>query len=113
LCGCMFSNVFLYDGEMLRFVATSHDNPEFVKQVADRYPKRPDATQIAGRVILSQSTVVMEDALTDPDYDHPLALLGHWRRLLGVPMLRDGRPIGVIAAAWSEPGPVSRKHEDL
>jgi GAF domain-containing protein/CheY-like chemotaxis protein/tetratricopeptide (TPR) repeat protein len=113
LCGSMFANAFLYDGEMLRFVATSHENPDFVKKIAERYPMRPDATQIAGRVILSQSVVVMEDALADPAYYRPVAIAGGWRRILGVPMLREGRPIGVIAAAWSEPGPVSRKHEDL
>src|SRR6185369_6360224 len=98
LCNSTFANVFLYDGEMMRFVATSHSDPEFAAQLMRRYPMRPDVTQVAGRVILAQSVVVMEDALADPDYDRSIALAGGWRRIIGVPMLREGRPIGVIAA---------------
>jgi len=36
-----------------------------------------------------------------------------WRRMLGVPMMREGNPLGVIAVGWGEPGPVSKSQEEL
>jgi hypothetical protein len=32
---------------------------------------------------------------------------------LGVPMLREGEPIGVISVGWAEPGPISKVQEEL
>ena len=113
LCESMFANVLLFDGELLHFAASSNSSPQFFQRVRDLYPMRPDATQISGRVILSKSVVVMEDALTDPDYARAVAIAGRWRRMLGVPMLREGRPLGVITVGWDQPGPVSKVHEDL
>ncbi len=78
-----------------------------------RYPMSPDGTQISGRVILSKAVVVMEDALTDPEYAHSLAIAGRWRRMLGVPLLREGNPLGVITVGWDQPGLVSKAHEEL
>ncbi len=73
---------------------------------------RPDATQVAGRVILGKSVVTVEDVLDDPDYDQPLATAGRWRRMLGVPMLREGKMLGVIGVGWQQPGPISQVHEE-
>jgi two-component system, NtrC family, sensor kinase len=36
-----------------------------------------------------------------------------WRRLLGVPMLHEGNPIGAITVGWAEPGPASKVQEEL
>ncbi|MEO8537762.1 MAG: GAF domain-containing protein, partial [Betaproteobacteria bacterium] len=113
LCDGMFANLFLFDGELLHFGATSDIKPEFLSLMHKRYPMRPDATQISGRVILSQSVVVLNDALADPDYDHAMSFAGRWRRMLGAPMLREGKPIGVIIVGWDEPGPVAKSNEDL
>ena len=38
----------------------------------------------------------MEDALADPEYDRRHAEVGGWRRMLSVPLLREGVPIGAI-----------------
>ena len=57
--------------------------------------------------MLTKSVIWLEDALTDPDYDQRFPAAMGWRRLLGVPMLREGEPIGVIGVGWAEAGPVS------
>jgi two-component system, NtrC family, sensor kinase len=57
--------------------------------------------------------VWLEDALTDSDYDQRFPVAMGWRRLLGVPMLREGEPIGVIGVGWAEPGPISKVQEEL
>jgi signal transduction histidine kinase len=111
LCGGLLANVFRYDGEFIHY-ATSH-GPSNVKLLRAKYPMRPDLSQISGRVVLTKSVVWLEDALADPDYDQRFPKALRWRRMLGVPMLRDGKLLGVIVVAWSEPGPVSKGQEEL
>jgi GAF domain-containing protein/CheY-like chemotaxis protein len=113
ICNALFANVFLYDGEQLHFHGTSHPDPAFLEVVHSVYPKAPDRAQIAGRVILSRKTVVVEDVMADPEYFKGLVIGGQWRRMLGVPMLRDGRPLGVIVVSWVEAGPVPAVHKEL
>jgi GAF domain-containing protein len=73
---------------------------------------RPDSSQVSGRVLLKKSVVRLEDARSDPDYDQRSAR-GGWRRVLGVPMLREGEPLGVIVVGWTEAGPVPKVQEEL
>src|SRR5262249_18392473 len=75
-------------------------------------PMRPDSSQVSGRVMLKKSVVRLEDARADPDYDQRSAR-GGWRRVLGVPMLREGEPLGVIVVGWTEAGPVPKGQEKL
>jgi two-component system, NtrC family, sensor kinase len=112
LCGSLYANVFRFDGELLHFIATHNMGPG-EKIARKKYPMRPDSSQVSGRVILTKSIVRVEDALTDPDYDQRYAQAMGLRRILGVPMLRDGHPIGVIVVGWAEPGPVPKFQEEL
>src|SRR5262249_37296925 len=52
LCEAMFSLVFLYDGGLLRLVATHNFTPEVLKTLFQPYPKRPDRSVLAGRAVL-------------------------------------------------------------
>jgi len=113
LCGGMFANAYRYDGEQLHLVATTTNSVELRKILADTYPTRPDERHASGRAILARATVKVKDALADPAYDHRFAITGSWRRVLAVPMLRSGEPIGVIAVVWPNPGPVSKRQEQL
>jgi adenylate cyclase len=51
--------------------------------------------------------------LADPDYDQRIARGRGSRRLLAVPLLRDGIVLGVINVAWAEAGPVPKVQEEL
>ena len=113
LCGSLFANVFRYDGELLHFAAGHNVGPSYVELLKAKYPMRPNSSQIAGRVLLTKSVVRMADALVDPDYDQRFPLAMGWRRMLGVPMLRDGDLLGVIVVGWASPGPVLKAQEDL
>jgi two-component system NtrC family sensor kinase len=119
LCGSLYANVFRFDGELLHFVASYNGgvprrnwrhNLELIKT---KYPMRPDSSQVVGRVVLTKSVVRLDDALVDPDYDQRLRGAIGFRRLLGVPMLRGGEPLGVIVALWAEAGPVPKVQEEL
>jgi signal transduction histidine kinase len=113
LCDAMFASAFRYDGEMLHFLASTSPNEEFLQALKEAYPLPPDRSQISGRTILSKSVERLEDALDDPEYRSRLAIAGRWRRMLGVPLLRDGNPIGAIVVGWEQPGPISPIHEQL
>jgi signal transduction histidine kinase len=113
LCGSLFANVFRIDGELLHFVASHNVGPDYVELLRAKYPMRPDSSQVSGRAILTRSVVRLEDALADPDYDHRFPAAMGWRRMLGVPMLRQGEPLGVIVVGWAEAGPVPKPQEEL
>ncbi len=113
LCDSLFANVFLFDGELLHFGASDNHTPEVLKLIQGLYPIRPNVSQVAGRVILTKAIVRLSDALSDPDYDHRLAVAWGWRRMLGVPMLREGSPVGVIVVGWGEAGPALKNQEEL
>ena len=108
LCGSLFANVLLFDGEWLHSRRAATRMPEFLTLMRNKFPMRPDATQVAGRVILGKSVVTVENVLDDPDYDQTLATVGRWRRMLSVPMLREGKMLGVIGVGWQQPGPISQ-----
>jgi two-component system, NtrC family, sensor kinase len=113
LCGSLFANVFRFDGELLHFVAAHNVGQSYVDMLRKKYPMRPDSSQISGRVMLTKSPVRLEDVLTDPDYDQRFPRAMGWRRMLGVPMLCEDDPLGVIVVGWAESGPVPKVQEEL
>jgi GAF domain-containing protein len=113
LCGSLFALVFRFDGDLLHFVAGHSVGPGYVDLLKTKYPMRPDYSQVSGRVALTKSVVRLQDALADPDYDRRFPLSRGWRRMLGMPMLREGHLLGVIVVAWSEPGPIPKLQEEL
>jgi two-component system, NtrC family, sensor kinase len=113
LCGGLFANVFRFDGELLHYVASHNVGPSYADLIRASYPRRPDSSQASGRVVLAKSVVWLEDALADPNYDHRYPRAMGWRRLLGVPMLREGEPVGVIVVGWAKPGPPAKIQEEL
>jgi len=113
LCGSVFANVFRFDGELIHYVASHNTGPDYVELLRSKYPMRPDTSQVSGRVMLSRSIVRLEDARSDPDYDQRFPAAMGWRRMLGVPMLREGKPLGAIIVGWAEAGPVPKAQEDL
>ena len=113
LCGSLFANVFRFDGELLHFVASHDVGPEDEELLRAKYPMRPDVSQVSGRTVLTRSIVRLEDALADRDYDHRFPAAMGWRRMLGVPMLRQGEPLGAIVVGWAEAGPVPKAQEEL
>jgi signal transduction histidine kinase len=113
LCEGAYANVFRYDGELIHWQASHGWPPELLIELKNAFPMRPNPSRAAGRVILSGQAVRIEDIRADAEYDQDLAKALRYRRILGVPLLREGKVLGALMVGWSEPGPVEQRHEDL
>ncbi len=88
-------------------------SPEFMELVRD-LPVKPERGSLTGRTLLEGKIVHVPDVLADPDYTFAEAQkLGGYRTLLGVPMLREGSPVGMLALARSEIRPFTDKQIEL
>jgi GAF domain-containing protein len=86
---------------------------EFMDYVKDM-PIEADRGSLMGRVLLEGSVVHIPDVKADPEYTFVDAQkLGGYRTLLGVPMLREGVPIGVLSLNRSEVRPFTDKQIEL
>jgi len=77
-------------------------------------PVAPERGTVHGRALLEGQIIHIPDVLADEDYTWTEAQrLGGFRTILGVPMLREGVPIGVLALARSEVRPFADKQVEL
>src|SRR5262249_26302835 len=69
-------------------------------------PVEPERGTLHGRALLEGKIIHISDVLADQDYTWAEAQkLGGFRTILGVPMLREGVPIGVLSLTRSEVRP--------
>ena len=67
-----------------------------------------------GRALLEGKAIQIADVLADPEYTLTEAQnLGGYRTMLGVPMLREGVPIGVLTLTRSQVRPFTDKQIEL
>src|SRR5262245_3624177 len=104
LCHAVLSNVQLFDGQLMHYVAGHNIGPAEMEMLRRLYPMPPNRNQTASRAILDKAVVHVPDVLEDPKYLRELAVQGGWRSVLSVPMVGKGRPIGAITVARMEPG---------
>ena len=85
-------------GDNFRFEASYGYPREYAEFVANQ-SVGIDRGSCAGRALLERKIVHVLDALADPEYTFPVSVAGvaGSRTLLGVPLLREGSPIGVMA----------------
>jgi GAF domain-containing protein len=102
-------------GEAVHFEAWYGYSPEHAEFGAI-HPAEIDRGSISGRVLLERRIVHILDVLTDPEYTYKgkeTQISGFRRTLLGVPLLREGSPIGVIALGRNSVRPFTDKQIEL
>jgi two-component system, NtrC family, sensor kinase len=105
LCEGQFCFVYRFDGQLLHFVAHHSLTPEVLEMNRRAYPAPPSRQSAAARAILERGFVQIPDINADPDYVlGAQAVVGGYRSVVGVPILRDGLPIGSIAVARAQAG---------
>jgi len=94
--------------------ATSYRFPPEYTEYIMHYPLRPGRDTLVGRVLLEGAIAHIPDVLADPEYRFfESQRLGGFRTSLGVPLLREGVPIGVLVLARPTVRPFSAKEIEL
>jgi signal transduction histidine kinase/putative methionine-R-sulfoxide reductase with GAF domain len=111
LCHASFGGVLRFDGEMLHLEAIRGVAAEKAQKFRDMFPFPPGPDVAVGQAILERGTVHLEDVLKLPM--NPRRAAAHealgYRAWLAVPMLREGKPIGVIFVWRQEPRAFTEK----
>src|SRR5262245_46811481 len=113
LCDADFAMITRQKDGVLFFAEAYGHSPEFIEYVRALPVERGRGTA-TGRALLEGRVIHIADVLTDPDYTWAEAQgLGGYRTVLGVPMLREGVPIGVLGLSRSEVRPFTEKQIEL
>jgi class 3 adenylate cyclase len=97
LCRADRASITLPMGSIYRRAASYGFTEEF-KAYLDRIPLAIDRGNIVGRVVLEGRTVQVANFQSDPEITYllPALRIGNVHTILGVPMLREGVPVGVL-----------------
>jgi GAF domain-containing protein len=112
LCGSLASMLFEFDGELLHLRAWGGYDPAAAQDYLQQFPMRPDRGTAVGRVILDREIVHIRNIADDPEIAQPVRSMGV-RSTLGIPLLRNGQPIGVIAIGSTTTGGFSDSQVEL
>ena len=116
LCEANLASIGRPRGETVFFEATygySRDYAEWQQRHQQQHPVGIDRGSVSGRVLLERKIVHVLDVLADPEYTYTAQKVGGFRTLLGVPLLREGSPIGVIALGRNSVRPFTDKQIEL
>src|SRR5262245_5549099 len=113
LCDADSAAIHRPKGDAFPFIASYGYPPEFEQYMREN-PVRRTQGSVLGRAVLEGKVVHVTDVLADPNYlMREQQKLGTYRTALGVPMLREGIPIGVLMLTRSRVLPFTSKQIEL
>jgi len=88
--------------------------PSEYSEYMQTHPIQPGRGTVAGRVLLEGKPVHIADVQADPEYEMTaISRRAGFHTFLGVPLLREGNPIGVIILGRATVRPFTEKQIDL
>jgi signal transduction histidine kinase/putative methionine-R-sulfoxide reductase with GAF domain len=115
LCDASYSSVYRLDGQLVHLVAHNHQTPEAAETFGAAWPMSLTGDSFVVRAI-RENAVIHTDMQEDPTTSAALLTrakaVGH-RRILVVPMVREGQPLGAIRVSRVEAAPFAEQHITL
>jgi two-component system, NtrC family, sensor kinase len=114
LCGAKYGQIFRRHGDVYRYAASRMEVADAYREHEKNVEIRPGRGTLVGRVAMEKRAVEIADAWNDEEYaEKDEARIGNVRAMLGVPLLRNGEPIGAFALARGEPVPFTQRQVEL
>jgi two-component system, NtrC family, sensor kinase len=113
LCDADFGALSAREGDAYRVRATFALVSEFDQFLRGQL-FTPSRATVTGRALLERQTVHIPDASADPELVIPEAVtIGRLRTMIGVPLLREGEPIGVFVLSRHRVEPFTERQIEL
>ena len=114
LCRAEQAVIFRLDRGLYRFAAGyGVINPAYF-EIERTTPIAPGAGTVVGRAAMTRRVAQIADAWNDPQYEKKQdAKVGNVRSMIGVPLMREDEPIGVIALARGRVEPFVKSEIEL
>jgi signal transduction histidine kinase len=113
LCEADYAFIFRRESDGYRLSASHGFAPEY-RDWMQRQSIAIGRQTLVGRTAVEGRTVHIPDVLADPEYAWTESIRrGNFRTMLGVPLVREGVPIGVIAICRSAVRPFADKQIEL
>ena len=113
LCEADMAGMVRPKGTTYSWVTTYGFSADFREHVMS-IPLSPGRGSVVGRALLEGHSVQIADVLVDREYGHvETQRRGGYRTVLGVPLLREGNPIGVIFLSRKMARPFTDKQIEL
>ncbi len=113
LCSADMGGIWRLDGDVFRRAGSYGHTEEMTRFFAEN-PARLDRGTLAGRTVLEGRAVHIVDVLADPEYTFAeVVKRGSARTMLGVPLVREGVPLGAFALTRKEVHPFTDKQIEL
>jgi len=113
LCRAEAAIIFRLENGFYRFAAGYSLDPSYL-EIEQQTLISPGQGTLIGRAALSRRVVRIDDAWTDPLYEKKHdAKIAAVRSMIGVPLMREGEPIGVIGLGRSRVEPFADREIEL
>ena len=118
ICEAKFANIYRWDGDALRLVATQN-TPLPYAEMRGRLPMPPDPKTPSGRMVVTKTVVHVADLAADESYIERIPTsvaaveLGGIRTLLVVPMVKENELVGCVTVYRQEVRPFTDKQIEL
>src|SRR5262249_12277966 len=113
LCEADNATIHRPRGDVYPAIASYGYSHEYDRYVRD-HPIKPGRGSVIGRTLEHRSVVHVADVQADPNYSlAEQQKIGGYRTVLGVPLLREGMPVGIIVLTRSQVRPFTEKQIEL